>query len=103
MSKKYLIITTDDAALLWGALVSVPNALESATFGPLITRLRDDTGGDIQAIADDLKAMEVCAACNIEGQSQSCEVHGANRCGRRLDRLIKRANGIIPLGPQERK
>lgn len=55
-------------------------------------RADGDTGGDFLEIADSLKQMTVCAACNIEAQARFCVAIYAQKLGRRLKRLIDRAN-----------
>lgn len=55
-------------------------------------RADGDTGGDFLEIADALKRMEFCPACRIESQERSCAVIDAQKLGRRLKRLIDRAD-----------
>lgn len=90
--KRYVILELNDAKAL--AL----NA--SAAFDEQVTRIIDrietETGADIEDIVAQLKGLEVCAACAIESQEQYCVCWRANKLGRRLSRLIDRANGIVP-------
>jgi hypothetical protein len=58
----------------------------------IISRINEETGGDIQEISDMLKATETCHACVVEGQEHTCESIGTKKLGRRLMRLIERAN-----------
>jgi hypothetical protein len=84
---RHLVITAADAARLAAALAGATD--------PDLRRIGDrlavDTGGDMREIAGLLKHLEVCAACNIEGQARSCNSLEAQRIGRRLSRLIDRA------------
>ncbi len=59
----------------------------------LVERLRHDTGAPVEDIARDLKRLDICAACAIEGQSASCESVHARAVGRRLHRLVEIARG----------
>ena len=89
--KRYIIMELSDAKAL--AL----NA--SAGFDELVARTIDrieaETGADIEDIVAQLKGLEVCAACAIESQEQYCVCWRANKLGRRLSRLVGRANGVV--------
>ncbi|WP_150619352.1 hypothetical protein [Pandoraea horticolens] len=57
-----------------------------------IARIESETGADIEDIVAQLKAIEPCGACVIESQQHNCVCWHANKLGRRLRRLIERAN-----------
>lgn len=92
MENRYLIITAADAARIAVAL----NGSSDPELRRLGERLGPDTGGDIQAMVSDLKKLPICAACSIEGQAQSCFSLDAQKVGRRLARLVGRADGTWP-------
>jgi hypothetical protein len=58
---------------------------------PLFKRIRDEEGADIADIVAQLKGLNICPACEHEGQQHSCQSLGANKLGRRLKRLLDRA------------
>lgn len=58
---------------------------------PLLKRIDNESGADIKDIVDQLKHMDICPACAIEGQQHSCSAHDARKLGRRLKRLLDRA------------
>ena len=78
---KYLLITTDDAQIIAKHLPE----------GQLKERLETDAGGDFEEISEKLRKLDFCFACGIEGQEHDCESLVANKLGRRLRRLIWRA------------
>ncbi|EON14855.1 hypothetical protein [Pandoraea sp. SD6-2] len=86
--KRYIIMELEDAKQL--AL----NA--SAGFDERVAqtmeRIESETGADIEDIVEQLKAIEPCEACVIESQQQYCVCWHANKLGRRLRRLVERAN-----------
>lgn len=86
---KYLLVSVEDARWL------VQAASGFAGTGPdgrdVLGRMRTDEGGDVEKIVRDLKGMGVCAPCVVEGQASHCEVLEAQALGRRLDRLLERA------------
>lgn len=79
---KYLLITVDDARAI------APHLPE----GRLKQRLTKDTGGDFNDIVHRLKKLPTCMACDIEGQQHDCFSLVANKIGRRLKRLVTRAD-----------
>lgn len=85
---KYALLNISDVRLIVEALKETDNErLQSVR-----SRLASETGGDFQEIADRLKTLHTCPACSIEGQEHSCVRIAANFQGRRLKRLIDRAN-----------
>jgi hypothetical protein len=82
-SKKYVILALDDAKVL---------AQTSSCGLSVVDRLRVETGADIEEIAALLKALTTCLACEVEGQETYCVCWQAHKLGRRLSRLIDRAN-----------
>lgn len=88
--RRYLILTKEDAMVLASAIADGRASTETLR---IATRLREDTGGNIEEIADDLKRAETCPACSIEGQESSCVAIDARATGRRIARLLERARG----------
>ncbi|MEX3764499.1 hypothetical protein [Paraburkholderia phenoliruptrix] len=88
-TKRYIIMELDDAKQL--AL----NA--SAGFDERVARTIDrinaETGADMEDIVAQLKGIDTCHACLVEGQEAYCVCWEANKLGRRLSRLVDRANG----------
>lgn len=62
----------------------------------LLNRIDNESGADIKGIVDQLKHMDICPACVIEGQQHSCSVLEAQKLGRRLKRLLDRAENNPP-------
>lgn len=62
-----------------------------------ILRIGDESGADILDIATTLKKLPICGACEFEGQGHACESIKANRIGRRLFRLLLRAESANQL------
>lgn len=89
---KHLLITAADAARIASALQHATDT-ELRRIGD---RLATDTGGDLEDIADNLKRLTLCAACVLEGQQAHCSALNAQKIGRRLTRLIGRAEGTWP-------
>lgn len=80
----YLLLSVDDAReIVQGSAIGMRKILD---------RLKKDTGGDLITIATVLKNMPVCAACRMEGVACYCYSLDAQKIGRRLYRLIERAN-----------
>lgn len=79
---KHLIITLEDARFI---STHLPD-------GDLKNRLMKETGADIEIIAAELKHFGACITCRIEGQEHSCIHSTVNKIGRRLDRLLQRAD-----------
>ncbi len=92
--EKYLVISISDARLILEEL----HLSRNPALTNIISRLKQDTGANILDIATQLKKMEVCAACSIEGQERSCYSLLARKLGRRLYRLLLRANYINTEG-----
>lgn len=105
MSEKYLIVKLSDMK----QLVEIINkdilehkspyeyVLRDAKFNflkmkPFLNRIENETGADIVDIVQQLKTLEICPACQIESQEHSCNSLDANKLGRRLSRLVQRAN-----------
>jgi hypothetical protein len=59
----------------------------------LLNRIEQETGADLNDIAGQLKNMRICPACSGEGQEHSCSSLVARTLGRRLKRVLKRADG----------
>ena len=79
---RYIILRLDDA-----------KALAQGQAAPgVLARIREETGGDMEEIASLLMGLRFCHACVVECQQQYCESLSANQLGRRLRRLIERAN-----------
>lgn len=94
-AKKYLLLSVEDALLLYGAILGLSmtqGGLPKGRITRIAERLRDDSGGDLRDIAARLKKLEICGACSIEGQASYCASLFANKLGRRLARLIERAD-----------
>ena len=93
-SPKYLLVKREEAIALAEAvdLEAHPHLKQT------VERLRDDTGGDVIYIANRLKKMDYCSACIIESQETYCHVNATRKLGRRLLRLIERAEHIRSPG-----
>ncbi len=89
MTQKYIVITLEDAKNL---VVALDDA-ESPAIVKLVERFAAETGADMQEIVDLLKGQRLCPACVIEGQERTCQSIGAQKLGRRLNRLLERARG----------
>lgn len=92
--KRYILVELSQAKDLltvvrYGDQAS-PEQDESAQ--ALLTRIENEIGADLVGIAAELKGMKICHACAIEGQEQYCKSLLAKKMGRRLFRLIKRAD-----------
>jgi hypothetical protein len=85
MNKRYMLLSVDDAREL-------AKSPETAIDRQIADSVNADTGGDFQEIADLLKAIPICTACNHEGMASNCNALDARKLGRRLARLIERAN-----------
>lgn len=88
-TKRYMIITLPQAKALldavksgWGEEFSAERAQYARA---LLERIEHETGADIEEIVSDLKGLCTCEVCAIE----------AKRIGRRLNRLVERANTTI--------
>ena len=106
MSEKYILVKLSDAKLLKKILdeeVLSYDGPYAYVFGdlryrlnkelkPLLDRIEQETGGDFVDIATRLKKTPICAACEHECQAHSCQSLVTNQLGRRLSRLIERAN-----------
>ncbi len=96
--QRYLILSTTDAELLYGAIHGFYPAERIPEIGRAVQRLRDDTGADLDAAVESLKSMPPCAACVIEAQERYCCAWSAQQFGRRLSRLLRRARHEIRPG-----
>jgi hypothetical protein len=85
---RYMILTVDDAKTL-ARLAFVQGARVEA----LVDRVNKDEGAPIQEIVDDLKGLGPCVACAHESMERYCVSIEAQRCGRRLRRLLEIARG----------
>lgn len=86
---RYIVMELSDAKLL--ASVAVPSTSDKRA-SEIINRIDTETGADIEEIVNQLKGMNICHACVVENQEQSCESIQARQLGRRLSRLLDRAN-----------
>ncbi|NKI68943.1 hypothetical protein GN109_05880 [Collimonas pratensis] len=86
--KRYVILELSDAK----ALALNASAGFDEQVMRIIGRIEAETGADIEDIAQQLKDLEICLACEHESQQHTCESLTANKLGRRLHRLIDRAN-----------
>jgi len=84
-SERYLILRVEDAHKL-------ARSPETGDDIVIAENVLADTGGDIAEIADLLKGLEICCACSNESQQRSCSSPTANKLGRRLRRLLDRAD-----------
>ena len=87
---KYMLIRVEDARWLTHAVDGCAGPGPSDN-RDLVERLSSDEGGDFEAIVAQLKGAEPCAACSIEGQLAYCANLEMHKIGRRLDRLVERA------------
>lgn len=86
-NKKYIIISLDDAKYL-----ATHGNKYTDTFSRILGRFEIEEGADILEIAKELKSMPICGACSIECQEENCNSIYSRKLGRRLARLIERAN-----------
>lgn len=93
---KYILISVEDARWLAGAVDGcagrgpwIPGTTSDRR--DIVGRLETEEGGDFEAIVAQLKGAEPCAACSIEGQLAYCANLEMHKIGRRLDRLVERA------------
>lgn len=93
--RKYLLLSMDDVRALLPLLDHVDGQHPAYQ---VVDRLRRDTGGDFISIAQKLKRVRACPACIVEGQEQSCNYWPINKQGRRLMRLIERADHVRSPG-----
>ena len=89
---RYLVITINDAHIIAAALL----AEEAPEAKRIRARMSEDTGADLGEIVELLKGLDICAACNIEGQASSCQSITAHKLGRRLRRVVERAGPGVP-------
>lgn len=66
--------------------------------GVLKDRLKGESGGDFEDISAQLKGIPICHACVVESQQSYCNSLTSNKLGRRLLRLINRANVSVESG-----
>jgi len=106
MSEKYILVKLSDAKLLRqvldeevlnydGPYAYVFSDLKhrlNSELKLLLDRIEQETGGDFVGIATQLKKMPICGACDFECQGHTCQSLVTNKFGRRLSRLIERAN-----------
>ena len=69
-----------------------PASIVCASAIRLSERFDAETGGDLGEVVELLKGLPICAACDLEGQASSCQSVAAHKLGRRLRRLVERAN-----------
>ncbi len=105
MNEKYILIKLSDAKLIkkildeevlsytgpYAYVFSDIRYRINKELSPLLARIEQETGGDFVDISTQLKTLPMCSACIIEGQEHTCQSISAQRLGRRLLRLIKRA------------
>jgi len=90
---KYVIVRLDD---IHGLLKLCNTRTDSAHMKSVIDRLKNETGGDIQNVVDEMKATGICHVCMTECQEHNCTSIYTNHLGRRLSRLLDRANTARP-------
>lgn len=96
MDKRYVILELSDAKALADFVSKSFSAYAAPTaMTPVIERIAAETGADMEDIVAQLKGIETCAACVIESQEDYCVCWKANKLGRRLSRLVDRANGKL--------
>lgn len=93
--ERYVIVRLSDAKIL-ARCASAFALLLPADTRRTAQRLLDETGADMRDIVEQLRNMPFCAACRHEGQEHSCNALHTNRLGRRLRRLVERADGTWP-------
>lgn len=92
MEKRYVILELSDAKALASQARSLAEG-HASSVDPILERIEAETGADIEDIVAQLKGLDFCHACVVEGQQQYCECLTAHKLGRRLSRLVDRANG----------
>ena len=85
LDKKYVIMTIEDAR----ALALSP---ETTADSIIADSINADTGADLRELAEALKKIPICTACGHEGMAGSCNALDAQKLGRRLARLVERAD-----------
>jgi hypothetical protein len=99
--EKYIIVKLSDAKLLQDWVDSDTEEIrQPKEIKTILKRFREEEGADILNIAQQLKFSNLCHACVIEGQQHSCQSLTSQKLGRRLDRLLQRAHGIIEPSEQ---
>ncbi len=94
---KYILLRVEDAHALADRII---NGEPRANAKALALNILSDTGGDLREIADSLKDQEICGACAHENMERYCRSLGAQKTGRRLLRLIERADArMVPASP----
>lgn len=90
---KYVILKLDEIKQLYNTLTEfVPRKKLKNLPDGLLERFNDETGADIEEIARELKNMDICCPCKHEGQESMCKSIHTRKLGRRLYRLLERAN-----------
>lgn len=100
MTQKYVILRLEDAQALSS---HVQEASASPRTMLVAERLKKEEGGDILDIAQQLKDTEFCGACIHEGRERYCTSLDAQKLGRRLRRLVERADHSLPPDPNAKK
>jgi hypothetical protein len=85
IEQRYVLLTVKDAR-------SLAFAEDTENDRRVAASVNADTGGDVQGIANMLKGIAVCPACSHEGMAGTCNAVDAQKLGRRLQRLIDRAD-----------
>lgn len=85
---RYVILELSDAK----ALALNASAGFDERVARVLGRLEAETGSDVEDIVAQLKALEPCGACVHESMERYCVCWRGNRLGRRIARLVDRAN-----------
>lgn len=92
MTQQYIIVRLEDAKLL-ARIAVLSEGVAAPELKALTDRIAAEEGANIGEIAYLMKHQGTCPACNIEMQQHSCCNIETKALGRRLSRLIDRAEG----------
>lgn len=94
MTQQYIIMRLEDAKLL-ARIATLSECLTgiSPELKTILDRIKEETGANIGEIVYLMKHQNTCPACNFEGQQHSCVNIETKALGRRLSRLVDRAEG----------
>lgn len=84
---RHIVITLADAKRIADALRG------NAEMSAIVERFAVETGADMRELVHELTHLGKCQACIIEGQERDCVSIPAAKLGRRLRRLLDRADG----------
>lgn len=90
---RYVVLTLGDARIVANLHAPGEGGGTQGEVARVLSRLRTETGADMEDIVRQFRTMKPCHACVVEGQERDCNVLDAQKLGRRLRRLLERARG----------